>query len=260
MTVGSSPLTRGKQYAARSVGHDGGLIPAHAGKTAAAWLACEACAAHPRSRGENQECDHDGHRPRWLIPAHAGKTNVIDRCAVVLEAHPRSRGENVGCTIRTDQGEGSSPLTRGKPRGTTPTYLHPRLIPAHAGKTGRPRVRRPALAAHPRSRGENRVLKPGGYLLAGSSPLTRGKLPVPLGDVAPGRLIPAHAGKTARGQRSCLRAAAHPRSRGENRGLAPPGLGGQGSSPLTRGKHVAFVAHKLADRFIPAHAGKTSFQ
>ena len=219
MTVGSSPLTRGK-------------------RRLTSMLAT-------RSR---------------LIPAHAGKTSGARSGLIRAKAHPRSRGENLGVPPPRIYTPGSSPLTRGKPSTRSCLRVVCRLIPAHAGKTGRPRVRRPALAAHPRSRGENRVLKPGGYLLAGSSPLTRGKLPVPLGDVAPGRLIPAHAGKTARGQRSCLRAAAHPRSRGENRGLAPPGLGGQGSSPLTRGKHVAFVAHKLADRFIPAHAGKTSFQ
>ena len=50
--------------------------------------------------------------------------------------------------------------------------------------------------AHPRSRGENVVSPTAIHVLDGSSPLTRGKLPLEL--VAPGavRLIPAHAGKT----------------------------------------------------------------
>ena len=50
---GSSPLTRGKLRSAATARMSAGLIPAHAGKTAAAWQACAACAAHPRSRGEN---------------------------------------------------------------------------------------------------------------------------------------------------------------------------------------------------------------
>ena len=50
---GSSPLTRGKLH---HIGEDddvAGLIPAHAGKTAAAASAYVVRSAHPRSRGEN---------------------------------------------------------------------------------------------------------------------------------------------------------------------------------------------------------------
>ena len=50
---GSSPLTRGKLCPGNLTGCKRRLIPAHAGKTGAVWLACAACAAHPRSRGEN---------------------------------------------------------------------------------------------------------------------------------------------------------------------------------------------------------------
>ena len=91
----------------------------------------------------------------------------------------------------------------------------------------------------------------------GSSPLTRGKRAARSSRSGRWGLIPAHAGKTAGRGRSASRLGAHPRSRGENlleglnRGV------GLGSSPLTRGKHIARV--KLApDRgLIPAHAGKT---
>ena len=53
ITTGSSPLTRGKPVSAILGEMGGGLIPAHAGKTGAVWLAYAGCAAHPRSRGEN---------------------------------------------------------------------------------------------------------------------------------------------------------------------------------------------------------------
>ena len=71
-------------------------------------------------------------------------------------------------------------------------------------------------------------------------------------------LIPAHAGKTTTVYRDGIKAAAHPRSRGENRGLASAQAGLGGSSPLTRGKHTRAVQVVDHQRLIPAHAGKTS--
>ena len=131
---------------------------------------------------------------------------------------------------------GSSPLTRGKHRRVGDPHQPLGLIPAHAGKTpGRPR--RPTLgAAHPRSRGENNARRGMRYRGAGSSPLTRGKrcatrrLPIWSG------LIPAHAGKTARGAGRSAVQAAHPRSRGENLACSVDWELCGGSSPLTRGK------------------------
>ena len=56
------------------------------------------------------------------------------------------------------------------------------------------------------------------------------------------RLIPAHAGKTSRAAISAFPIRAHPRSRGEN-ALVLSGTGaGDGSSPLTRGKHFLTCA------------------
>ena len=91
--------------------------------------------------------------------------------------NPRSRGENTRHGYYESLRLGSSPLTRGK-RDWDPTDpRHPRLIPAHAGKTTTVVGGVLSVAAHPRSRGEN---------AAG--------LPEP---GAGHRLIPAHAGKTA---------------------------------------------------------------
>ena len=94
--TGSSPLTRGKLHDLDVCAGEERLIPAHAGKTAPRSRARVACAAHPRSRGENASAvsctasirgsspltrgKHDeaarvlqDHR---LIPAHAGKTSA----------------------------------------------------------------------------------------------------------------------------------------------------------------------------------------
>ena len=73
-------------------------------------------------------------------------------------------------------------------------------------------------------------------MVAGSSPLTRGKPRRGRDTVEQRGLIPAHAGKTleAASPRSCQ--GAHPRSRGENPHSITFPSGVKGSSPLTRGK------------------------
>ena len=175
--VGSSPLTRGKRVRQlpRAPGH--GLIPAHAGKTTRSLPGVGARAAHPRSRGENDPDRHlclltTGSSPltrgkrvtinidadqAGLIPAHAGKTQSPRAVPPPQTAHPRSRGENRQVPQRHPVRGGSSPLTRGKPRGCYRAVNARGLIPAHAGKTAGPLLAPSRPEAHPRSRGENPV-------------------------------------------------------------------------------------------------------
>ena len=213
--------------------------------------------AHPRSRGENfaglkgkvssagsSPLTRGKHiqesrrlAPPRLIPAHAGKTRgttVRDR---ISSAHPRSRGENLGFRGGLESLGGSSPLTRGKRATVYRRVAGPRLIPAHAGKTSAPKMRRDIDTAHPRSRGENAGSEDESAAFCGSSPLTRGKPYYKTMTRCWVRLIPAHAGKTRRGW--------------------PPQASAPGSSPLTRGKHVQCTRPGGARGLIPAHAGKT---
>ena len=133
---GSSPLTRGKLSAEKSVFLTGRLIPAHAGKTAPSGVAGSCMPAHPRSRGENligvaADLSAQGSSPLTrgkpdgihasrscdgLIPAHAGKTCSHRSRTPIHRAHPRSRGENSSARKRPASASGSSPLTRGKLR------------------------------------------------------------------------------------------------------------------------------------------------
>ena len=213
---GSSPLTRGKHHRPLARRAPGGLIPAHAGKTATACTSATTCGAHPRSRGENRLGGADllrvvgsspltrgkrlvglrrQHAPR-LIPAHAGKTNRDSLPACTSGAHPRSRGENKVEGLVGVADLGSSPLTRGKRDLRVSGLCGLRLIPAHAGKTHQQQPCRQTRTAHPRSRGENSNPAYLDILGQGSSPLTRGK-PTPGRRAAGSRgLIPAHAGKT----------------------------------------------------------------
>ena len=236
VTVGSSPLTRGKHLGLRQHHQAGGLIPAHAGKTRSTLCSTTGRRAHPRSRGENlvekpnvvaglgsspltrgkrREGRH-GLFARGLIPAHAGKTRSDHGRRNRSRAHPRSRGENRDRRGEpVDQG-GSSPLTRGKHLCADAVAWDQGLIPAHAGKTASARGCSTDEWAHPRSRGENTAVTSGATMSVGSSPLTRGKRALAEAGGDELRLIPAHAGKTAGYMCSRYRKEAHPRSRGEN--------------------------------------------
>ena len=92
---------------------------------------------------------------------------------------------------------------------------------------------------------------------SGSSPLTRGKLATLGYSTAWRGLIPAHAGKTRRFPTPSPWLWAHPRSRGENSDDTAARQPNEGSSPLTRGKHVECEQIPRLQGPIPAHAGKT---
>ena len=92
---------------------------------------------------------------------------------------------------------------------------------------------------------------------AGSSPHTRG---------APGlggdrrrrqRIIPAYAGSTSACRAQSRRARDHPRIRGEHRLVRAHADEVTGSSPHTRGAHLAVGVQGVGDRIIPAYAGST---
>ena len=177
-----------------------------------------------------------GRNHRRLIPAHAGKTEDRGFTGHATWAHPRSRGENLHAPSLGFSSSGSSPLTRGKRRASDCPVVISGLIPAHAGKTQYPAKRREGGQAHPRSRGENGLSLGARGLGGGSSPLTRGKHVPEAWAAKENGLIPAHAGKTIGVKPSISSEAAHPRSRGENRGSVFSVISVFGSSPLTRGK------------------------
>ena len=191
----SSPLTRGKQERESVQPLADGLILAHAGKTRPATCRALDIRAHPRSHGENLGVFHRGrgnagsspltqgkhtqvnflHPPVGLIPAHAGKTTIPSTVTWTGRAHPRSRRENVIKAATAAKITGSSSLTRGKLVDEGVDNGRDGLIPAHAGKTSPSRVTTTHTWAHPRSRGENPLMRFTDLLEQGSSPLTRGK-------------------------------------------------------------------------------------
>ena len=153
---GSSPLTRGKPGRVHGVTERLGLIPAHAGKTGSPRRFESYRRAHPRSRGENTRKSVHGSitagsspltrgKPpqrrsrcpaRWAHPRSRGENSGLIPFNVGLGgAHPRSRGENNEEGSTPTVGQGSSPLTRGKPDVLVVLKIATGLIPAHAGKT-----------------------------------------------------------------------------------------------------------------------------
>ena len=172
--------------------------------------------AHPRSRGEHDErhiapLQLEGSSPLTrgarpclrvesfrdgLIPAHAGSTTEASDFNDANRAHPRSRGEHAVASAATHGVAGSSPLTRGAPGARGGAVHRSRLIPAHAGSTSQHQGQPQIPAAHPRSRGEHRLLGWIGARWSGSSPLTRGARSSAFASTRLDRLIPAHAGST----------------------------------------------------------------
>ena len=210
----------------------------------------------PLTRGKHAFAEQ---RPggKGLIPAHAGKTRPAGTTANPSGAHPRSRGENATNEDPASAYSGSSPLTRGKPADRALSGKWSGLIPAHAGKTCHTQMRQYLAWAHPRSRGENCSRTRSASALAGSSPLTRGKLFPAIASSAADGLIPAHAGKTLPYGQHLAATWAHPRSRGENCARASDEFHATGSSPLTRGKQYLRPHRGSRNGLIPAHAGKT---
>ena len=177
--------------------------------------------------------------------------------AAASAEHPRARGENKRTVICLRCRNGTSPRTRGKPGANRFHPVRTRNIPAHAGKTAHLLLRRKSWQEHPRARGENVMPIPQGAGVIGTSPRTRGKLPLLGGKVQRLRNIPAHAGKTDSTSEASILLTEHPRARGENVRSIPNRVYSCGTSPRTRGKRIGGTDSVPNRRNIPAHAGKT---
>ena len=135
--TGSSPHTRGarpRRCAGRS---PDGIIPAYAGSTHPLGFALQTGADHPRIRGEHPAIGRRSGGPRGssphtrgaqvvvgpvttllgIIPAYAGSTIDIAQQFGVSPDHPRIRGEHRDSIAWLFGQGGSSPHTRGAPRG-----------------------------------------------------------------------------------------------------------------------------------------------
>ena len=197
-------------------------------------------------------------RYKRFIPAHAGNRKngpLTHRSAPV---HPRARGEQKAHPIPLHPPPGSSPRTRGTASAPRWPPAETRFIPAHAGNSSSADMGRALNTVHPRARGEQCAAAWDAAWAAGSSPRTRGT--VPMDGLRPGtsRFIPAHAGNSFNSSASDMGQPVHPRARGEQvSGVTSSNVSG-GSSPRTRGTVTDSRRGFPRRRFIPAHAGNSS--
>ena len=129
------------------------------------------------------------------------------------------------------------------------------FFPAHTGKTSSFSWLLRRSAVHPRPRGENIKQIARDVEKTGSSPLTQGKHASVWSAHAGHGLIPAHAWKTTCCRRAKPLEWAHPRSREDNIFIVTPWGQGEGSSPLTQGKHHD-PDHQSASTVLPRSRGE----
>ena len=167
-------------------------------------------------------------------------------------------GENAYVEGRRDLIYGSPPRVRGKHIDRSKITLQERITPACAGKT-HPRGAGGACSPdHPRVCGENASALSLTFVIVGSPPRVRGKLPSALAHQAESRITPACAGKTSRMSQTLRERSDHPRVCGENAYQVPSYQPPIGSPPRVRGKPPCSRPPYQCHRITPACAGKTN--
>ena len=110
--------------------------------------------------------------------------------------HPRIRGEHGLFSTPDGLVGGSSPRMRGARTSRDIRVLPPRIIPADAGSTRRPKPETTAQKDHPRGCGEHHCTRPARDDKTGSSPRMRGARYHHVSTSGRDRIIPADAGST----------------------------------------------------------------
>ena len=274
---GSSPHTRGLRQRGRGRPWSGGIIPAHAGFTTVWRRPRPAWRDHPRTRGVYvirsrpgvvtagssphtrglQAAGEEALAPVGIIPAHAGFTPRRSRRQRPPADHPRTRGVYPPALRAALTNPGSSPHTRGLRPLDHAQAASPGIIPAHAGFTRTTTACSTRGRDHPRTRGVYRRHKEFSICRWGSSPHTRGLLGRRRRRRPRRRIIPAHAGFTARAWEIEQAGGDHPRTRGVYVTRSFRSRAVSGSSPHTRGLLLHDRTPLVGVGIIPAHAGFT---
>ena len=136
-------------------------------------------------------------------------------------------------------------------------FIRERITPAYAGKSPIEARRIRKKQDHPRLRGEKLpglLLSP---VMAGSPPLTRGKVSVPSVMSKLRGITPAYAGKSSGCDfcSGCIKD--HPRLRGDKLRSNFRSHSSKGSPPLTRGKVGRRDTSCCRSGITPAYAGKS---
>ncbi len=172
----------------------------------------------PHARGRPPV--HPGRLARVrTTPARAGKTPAPWATGAGRRDHPRTRGEDIVGMFVAAGTVGPSPHARGRLGVESDLGAADRTTPARAGKT-RPRRRaRPVCSDHPRTRGEDSVIRKSVRVSGGPPPHARGRPTGTEQDSSRSGTTPARAGKTRSTPTTACSPTDHPRTRGEDRML-----------------------------------------
>ena len=168
----------------------------------------------PRARGIRSLHLHHFKKP-GLTPACAGNTIPGNVFFSSYGAHPRVRGEYPLFPVRSRADKGSPPRARGIPYFRCRFRCWNGLTPACAGNTHPKPAEASVNRAHPRVRGEYKIMKVVNLGDPGSPPRARGILIQVCRTILSVRLTPACAGNTSSDSLFSARRRAHPRVRGE---------------------------------------------
>ena len=153
---------------------------------------------------------------------------------------------------------GSSPHARGTRPCPGGAGASGRFIPACAGNAGAGAAGAASDSVHPRMRGERCVAYFTASRAVGSSPHARGTRKGPLSWSCKNRFIPACAGNAPVWAAARLRAAVHPRMRGERSFLHARMSGCCGSSPHARGTRTMLLRRRDGSAVHPRMRGERS--
>ena len=213
---GSSPRVRGTPVSRTTWEAIQRFIPASAGNTLGVLRFSFTAPVHPRECGEHvlhQRIAKTsfGSSPRvrgtrWTTCSRSRRSSV----------HPRECGEHFSFRHTFNSVGGSSPRVRGTLPAASARRKCARFIPASAGNTQVPSVRRASQPVHPRECGEHAAHNASLVTLLGSSPRVRGTQQLVNTGGESLRFIPASAGNTQQEQDQEEQNSVHPRECGEH--------------------------------------------
>ena len=273
---GLSPRGRGNPVAWLRRQHEGGSIPAWAGKPGRGRGRGGGRKVYPRVGGETQiegdACGQTaglsprgrgnlllGHRGTGLlgsIPAWAGKPSGSAASTTSRRVYPRVGGETIAAAGDHAILGGLSPRGRGNPPPARAPGAGAGSIPAWAGKPATIRLLCRSWRVYPRVGGETHHRRHRLLMRQGLSPRGRGNHCC---GGSPGRSvgsIPAWAGKPTIAPLRRHAIMVYPRVGGETLAGLPADPEGEGLSPRGRGNLPSPPARPDQPRSIPAWAGK----
>ena len=186
---------RGKGHRSRKKSRRTRITPAYAGKSHAVSSTSPMKWDHPRVCGEKWPAvtgsqSFLGSPPRmrgkvvrivWsrlnlgITPAYAGKRKNLNARTGQKKDHPRVCGEKYFSPFSSPHHLGSPPRMRGKEHIAEPTFQHPGITPAYAGKSWRAGTDLWHRRDHPRVCGEKFTFFVFCPYVLGSPPRMRGK-------------------------------------------------------------------------------------